>query len=263
MVEQQVELKRENGLAARTSNALRTAARAISDVVIPPVCVSCHTPLSSHDCLCAPCWGAIDFIRAPLCDRLGIPLPFDTGGAMISAAASANPPNYDRARAVAAYSGTIQKLIHGFKYSDRHDGRRLFGRWLVTAGSILIEEADVIVPVPLNRWRLLHRRFNQAAILANEVARRTSKPVAALALERVKATTSQVGLTTAERQKNVAAAFRVPSSQRDQILDRRVLLIDDVLTTGATCNSAARTLKSAGASSVDVLALAIVTHTVS
>ena len=230
--------------------------------MIPPVCLNCHTPLNTHDCLCAPCWAGIDFIRAPLCDRLGIPLGFDTGGTMISAAAEANPPDYDRARAVAAFTGTIQKLIHGFKYSDRHDGRRLFGRWLIASGGGLIEDADVIIPVPLNRWRLLHRRFNQAAILANEIGRCTRVPVSPLALERVKATPSQVGMTTAERQQNVAGAFRVPASRRAQIKDRRVLLIDDVLTTGATCNAAARALKAADAASVDVLALAIVTHTV-
>ncbi len=240
---------------------MRTAAMSISDAVLPPVCLSCHAPMVMHDCLCAPCWGAIDFIGPPVCDRLGIPLPYDTGGLMISAAASANPPDFDRARAVAAYTGTIQKLIHGFKYSDRHDTRRLFGRWLAASGAPLIEDAGLIVPIPLNRWRLLHRRFNQSAILAYEVGRRTGKPVAPLALQRVKATPSQVGLSTKERQQNVAGAFRVPASHRSRIEGRNVLLIDDVLTTGATCNSAARALKAAGAARVDVLALAMVTGT--
>ena len=251
------------GWRHRAARLAGGGARAVADLIVPPVCLACHDPLAVHDALCASCWGQIDFIRAPLCDRLGVPLPFDTGGIMVSAAAVADPPDYDRARAVAAFSGTIQKLIRGFKYSDRHDGRRLFGRWLLAAGGHLIADCDVVVPIPLNRWRLLHRRFNQSAILANELARLTGCRVAPLALERIKATPSQVGLTTAERQTNVAGAFRVSSARRAEIAGRRVLVIDDVITTGATCNSAARALKSAGAARVDVLALALVTHTVS
>jgi ComF family protein len=250
------------GLGIRAYGHIRAAALSISDAILPPVCLSCYAPLVMHDCLCAPCWGAINFIRPPLCDRLGIPLPLDTGGTMISAAAIASSPDYNRARAVAAYSGTLRKLIHGFKYSDRHDTRRLFGRWLVAAGAPLIEDADLIVPIPLNRWRLLHRRFNQSAILAYEVGRRASKPVDPLALQRVKATPTQVGLSTLERQKNVAGAFRVAAGHRSRLEGRNVLLIDDVLTTGATCNAAARALKAAGAARVDALALAIVTGTI-
>ena len=238
------------------------AARSVADTIVPPVCLGCHAPLAVHDALCAPCWGQIEFIGTPLCDRLGIPLPFETGGAMISAAAVANPPDYDRARAVAAFTGTLQKLVHGFKYSDRHDGRRLFGRWLTAAGAALIADADVLVPIPLNRWRLLNRRFNQSAILANEVARLTGVAVSPLALERVKKTTSQVGLTRVERRANVAGAFRVPPAFVATIAGARVLLIDDVITTGATVNAAARALTKAGAAYVDVLALALVTHPV-
>lgn len=247
-------------LGQRARQLLRAGARAVADVIVPPVCLACHVPLVEHHALCATCWGQIDFIRAPLCDRLGIPLNFDTGGRMLSAAAAADPPDYDRARSVAAFHGTMQKLIHGFKYSDRHDARRLFGRWLVTAGEGLIAEADVAIPIPLNRWRLLHRRFNQAAILAMEVSRRTGIEVAPLALIRTKPTPSQVGLTMEERRLNMKGAFSVPVRRRAEIAGRRVLLIDDVITTGATVNAAARALKAAGAAKVDVLALGIVAH---
>jgi ComF family protein len=154
----------------------------------------------------------------------------------------------------------MQKLVHRFKYSDRHDARRLFGRWLVAAGATLIAESDVMVPVPLNRWRLLHRRFNQSAILAMEVSRRTGIEEALLALVRTKQTPRQVGLTTEERRLNMAGAFVVPEKRCADIAGRRVLLVDDVITTGATANAAARALKEAGAARVDVLALAIVGH---
>jgi ComF family protein len=239
---------------------LVAGARTIADVIVPPVCLACHAPLSEHHALCATCWGQIDFICPPMCDRLGIPLPFDSGGVMVSAAASAHPPDYDRARGVAVFHGTMQKLVHRFKYSDRHDARRLFGRWLVAAGATLIAESDVMVPVPLNRWRLLHRRFNQSAILAMEVSRRTGIEEALLALVRTKQTPRQVGLTTEERRLNMAGAFVVPEKRRADIAGRRVLLVDDVITTGATVNAAARALKEAGAARVDVLALAIVGH---
>jgi ComF family protein len=249
-------------LATRLSRSVSRAARTLADVIVPPVCLACHVPLAGHDTLCAPCWSGIDFIRAPLCDRLGWPMPFETGGVMVSAAAVADPPDFDRARAVAVFGNTMQKLIHGFKYADRHDARRLFGRWLTTAGIGLIEPADMIVPVPLNRWRLLHRRFNQSAILAHEIGRLAGRPVASLALTRVRATPSQVAMTASQRRLNVAGAFQVAANQRARVAGQHILLIDDVITTGATVNACARALKKAGARSVDVLALALVTHAV-
>ena len=228
------------------------------DAILPPVCIGCDNRLFEHDTLCPACWRGIDFIRAPLCDRLGIPLPYDTGGIMISAAAAADPPVYDRARAVARFDGLMRELVHGLKFADTHDGRRLFGRWLISAGGDLIKDADVIIPVPLSRWRLLSRRFNQAQILASEVARLSDKPSAATVLLRHRATKQQVGLTRGERKKNVAGAFSVAASGHPLITGKSVLLIDDVITTGATVSAAARALKRAGASKVDVLALAIV-----
>lgn len=252
------------GVLMQARSLVSVLARAVADTVVPPVCLACHARLAVHDALCAPCWGGIDFIGAPLCDRLGIPLPFDTapfneGGTMISAAAVASPPDYDRARAVAGFGDTMQKLIHGFKYSDRHDARRLFGRWLTAAGRDVLADADVLVPVPLNRWRLLHRRFNQSALLANEVSRLTGVPVDAMSLVRVKATTAQVGLTASERLLNVAGAFKVSSAGTAAITGKRVVLVDDVITTGATVNAATRALRKAGAARIDVLALALVT----
>ncbi|MGL4397403.1 MAG: ComF family protein [Hyphomicrobium sp.] len=228
------------------------------NVVLPPVCLACTDRLLTHDALCASCWRQIQFIRPPLCDRLGIPLPFDTGGTMISAAAMADPPDFDRARAVAQFSGLMRDLIHDLKFRDRHDARRLFGRWLAEAGAALIADCDVIVPVPLARRRLFTRRFNQAALLANEIARTAGKQTAPLALERVRAARPQVGLTRHERRRNVAGAFAVPPRHAASVAGRAVLLVDDVITTGATVSAAAKALKRAGATRVDVLALAIV-----
>jgi ComF family protein len=238
---------------------LRRAFRALSDIVMPPVCLVCRTPIGGHDALCARCWREIDFIRPPLCDRLGIPLPYDTGGTMISAAAAADPPPYDRARAVAAYTGSMRALVHALKFHDRHDVRRLLGKWLVDAGRDLLAEAEVVVPVPLARRRLLARRFNQAAILAHEVARLTGLGYEPLWLERTRATASQVGLSRGQRQRNVSGAFAVPQRVAGRVKGRKILLVDDVITTGSTAAACARVLRRAGAERVDVLALALVT----
>ena len=239
--------------------ALRSAAAIVADLVVPPLCLACHRPVSSHDAICAGCWSDIDFIRAPLCDRLGIPLPFDVGGTMISAAAAADPPDYERARAVARFDGVVRELVHDFKFRDHHDARRLFGRWLAEAGAALLADADMIVPVPLARMRLATRRFNQAAMLAQEVARLTGRRYEPLALQRIKRTQSQVGLSRQQRRENVAGAFAVAEAAKPALAGAKVVLLDDVITTGATARACARVLKNAGAVRIDVLALAMVT----
>ncbi|MBU1210474.1 MAG: ComF family protein [Alphaproteobacteria bacterium] len=230
----------------------------LTDLLMPPVCLACQEAIASRDALCPDCWRGVDFIGPPLCDRLGIRLPYSTGGIMISAAAAARPPPYARARAVAHYEGAMRKLVHGLKFRDRHEVRSLFGTWLCRAGRDLIEDADVIVPVPLSRSRLLQRRFNQSAILAQEVARITGLPVHTTALHRTRRTQRQVGLSREQRRDNVRGAFEVPRRQLGKIQGRRVLLIDDVITTGATAEACTTTLLKAGATDVDVLAVAIV-----
>lgn len=238
---------------------VRRALRAVSDLVMPPVCLVCREPLGVHDALCPSCWRGIEFIRSPLCDRLGMPLPFDTGGVMVSAAAVAAPPPYDRARAVAAHVGSIRTLVHALKFHDRHDVRRLLGRWLAEAGRELLLDAEIVVPVPLSRRRLLARRFNQAAILASEVARLAGIGYEPQLLERKRATPSQVGLSRLQRQRNVAGAFAVPPRRMPRVAGRRILLVDDVITTGSTASACARVLRRAGAERVDVLVVAMVT----
>ena len=189
-------------------------------------------------------------------------MPFDAGATMISAAAQADPPDYRKARAVAGYDGVMRQLIHDFKFHDALETRVLFGRWLSQAGAELIIEADIIAPVPLSRLRLLSRRFNQSAILAFEIARHHNKTFLPQLLIRTRKTKPQVGLSPAQRKKNVAGAFKVSTRHRHDIENHKILLIDDVITTGATINACARTLLKAGARQVDVLSLALVTDSV-
>lgn len=247
-----------SGPAAQSSStrgALRGGLMALADLLLPPVCIACRRRVGAHGLLCGDCWTRIDFIAPPLCDRLGVPLPYEAGGLSLSAAAIADPPVYDRARAAARYSSTMRELIQGFKYGDRHEGVPLFGRWMAAAGAELLADADVILPVPLYRSRLWSRRFNQSAMLAQAVGRLARVPVDCFLLAKVKRTPAQVGLSAAQRRKNVAGAFRV-TAEKGALRGKRIVVVDDVITTGATAEACARVLKRAGAGRVDVLALA-------
>lgn len=229
---------------------------ACADLLLPPVCIICRTRIGTHGLLCGGCFAKIDFIAPPICVRLGVPLPYDTGAPALSAAAIANPPFYDRARAAARYSAAMRELVQSFKYRDRHEGLPLFGRWLAKAGAELLSDAELLVPVPLYRSRLWSRRFNQSAMLAQSVGRIARLPVELFALKRVRATASQVGLSVKQRRRNVAGAFRVEARRADRVRGKRIIVVDDVITTGATVEACARALKRAGAARVDVLALA-------
>jgi len=237
-------------------NDILSRARA---VVMPPVCAHCRAPVAADPALCSLCWEQLSFIGAPICDRLGVPLRFADHPLGLSAQAQLDPPAFDRARAALIYGGLAQDLIHRFKYADGLDLTPIFAQWLVRAGDTLWADAPdppVLVPVPLHAWRLRARRYNQAAILAKAVARRRGLTCALSALQRRKRTPTQVGLTFHERQLNVRGAFVVPRHRARAVAGRRVVLIDDVITSGATISACARTLKAAGATGVDVLALA-------
>jgi ComF family protein len=231
----------------------------LNNCVVPPVCMVCHSRIDAHDALCTDCWNGIAFIQRPVCDRLGIPLPFDVGPKAISAAALANPPDFDRARSVAHYGGTMRRLIHDKKYRDRHEGRRLLARLLASAGQEITTETDIVIPVPLAWSRLLSRRYNQSAELARLLSAATHLPYEPQLLYRRRRTRPQVGLTQTQRRENVSGAFAVTTRGKLRLKGQRVLLIDDVLTSGATVNACARALKRSGAASVDVLTLAIAT----
>ena len=232
-----------------------------ADLILPAVCVSCSTLITRHNLLCPRCWGGLHLITPPYCDRLGIPLPpYESTEPHISMQALQNPPTFSRARAAAHYAGVIRRLIVRFKFEDKHEPLPLFVKLMREAGRPLFDSADLLVPVPLHPLRLLQRRFNQSALLAKGLSRVTGVPVCVTALKRTRRTSAQVGLAQDARQHNVADAFGVSSSGRTVIGGRRVLLIDDVITTGATANACAAALLAAGARSVDVLAIALVAH---
>ena len=168
----------------------------------------------------------------------------------------ANPPVYGRARAVARYDDIARTLVHSLKYGDRLDLAPTLGRLMAAAGKVLIEEADALVPVPLHWSRLWGRRFNQSAALAKSIAAESGLPIWHDVLKRVKPTAQQVGLSRDERARNVQGTFRVPAEARAQVGGRRLVLVDDVLTSGATVDACTRALLRAGAVNVDVLVFA-------
>ena len=232
--------------------------RAALDVIFPPACLACRRATEGGaPGLCGACWGATRFIERPFCERLGLPFAQDLGAGLLSPDAMAHPPVFARARAVARFEdGPARRLMHALKYGDRLDLARPLGAWMARAGAELLAEADLIVPVPLHRGRLWRRQFNQAAVLAREVSRLSGTAWDPLALRRVKATASQVGMTRPQRVANVQGAFAVAPERAGAVADRQVLLVDDVLTTGSTLNAAARALLRAGARGVDVLVFA-------
>ncbi len=176
-------------------------------------------------------------------------------GGLCSACLS-RPPRFDRARAALAYDDASSSLILAFKHVGRLEATPLFVRWLESAGGALIADADLIAPTPLHWRRLLWRRFNQAAEMARALARRQGIAYAPDLLLRPKARPSQSGLSAGQRRRNVAGAFQINPRRQAMLAGKRVLLIDDVLTTGATAERAAATLKQAGAAAVDVLTVA-------
>jgi ComF family protein len=202
----------------------------------------------------AEAWGRVTFIDDPVCDGCGVPAEY----AMIGRCPSceAKPHHFDRARAACLYDEHSRDPILQFKHADRTDLAPLFARWLSRAARDLLEEADAIAPVPLHRWRLLSRRYNQAAEVARQLAAISGKPYLPDALTRPRATATQGGRSATGRRRNVAAAFAVPAGRRPQVEGRRILLIDDVLTTGATADGCARALKAAGAAGVGLAVIA-------
>lgn len=243
-------------LFAAAGRAGVTAGRAVLDLVLPPVCMACKTPVAVPHGLCAACWAELRPIERPYCERLGIPFGYDIGAGALSAEAIMSPPVFDRARAAVLYDPVARELIQGLKYRDRTELSRLIGRMTARAGRDLTDEADVVVPLPLHRRRLWTRKFNQAALIAREVGRISGVPVDFAALQRIRATRPQVGLGERERAENVRGAFKVMSSRRAAIEGKRVVLVDDVLTTGATVSAATRALRRAGAARIDVLTFA-------
>lgn len=246
-------------ISSKTFNVakkLYELASQVPELLVPSTCLTCDRFVDKQGGCCPNCWGQMRFVTKPLCPVMGSPFSIDMGDSFLSAEAIANSPPFDKLRTVLLYDDLARKLISSIKYSDRADLLRWVANWMHIAGKEIIEEVDAIIPIPLHPSRLRQRRFNQAGELANQLARMNNKDFLSDTLIRKKPTRQQVGLTESQRARNVSGAFVVPEEMKIQLKGRRVLLIDDVYTTGATAKAATRALKRGCASHINVLVFA-------
>ena len=226
------------------------------NLLFPPQCLNCDARVPTHGTLCQPCWQQIQFISDPMCDCCGLPFDYDIGSNALCAQCMQARPPYAHARAAFRYDEHSRKLVTRLKYSDQTQLANIYGAWLAKAGADLLTGSDIIIPVPLHYFRFVGRRFNQSALLAQAVSKKTGVKNINNALKRIRHTTPQTGLTKAQRKDNVKGAFIVNPRYADSIKGKNILLIDDVLTTGSTIEQCSKILLKAGAMQVNVLTLA-------
>ena len=226
------------------------------NLLLPPLCLACDAPVDRNATLCGKCWSAIHFIAPPWCSCCGAPFEAPVGEGMLCASCIAYPPAFAAARAAMLYDDASKPLLLGFKHGDRTYMAAPLAGWMQRAAADLWAEIDLLIPVPLHRWRLLQRRYNQAALLARKLGVLTDKSVLPDGLLRLRPTPAQGHMNRAERAKNVKGAFGVNPRHHAAIQGKTILLIDDVLTTGATVNVCSEVLLGAGAREVNVLTLA-------
>jgi ComF family protein len=228
--------------------AARATARQVIDFALPPRCPGCAAIVPDPHLFCLTCWQALQFLGEPCCTRCGLPFPFQTGDAAECAACLATPPLFDRARAAVAYGEISRVVALKLKYGRRPGLAETLARLMQRHA-----QGDLLAPVPLHRWRIWTRGYNQSALIAAALARRTGLPVELGLLQRIKGTPPLRGMGRRERALAVRGAFRLADAARPTVAGRTVILVDDVFTSGATANACARALKRGGASAVNIL----------
>ena len=237
-------------------HVLSSAGRFLLDALLPPRCLNCGEDVADPGALCSGCWNKLTFLHPPACSCCGRPFEHEIGPTGLCGSCAAARPPFRRARAALRYEEGCRDLILRFKHADRTDSTPAFARWMIRAGAELIDDCELIAPVPLHWRRLFRRRYNQAALLSHRIAKEAVKRHAPDLLQRVRPTAGQGGLGRRARKERVVGAFKVKFSWRDQVAGCNILLIDDVYTTGATVSACAEALLDSGARAVDVLTLA-------
>ncbi len=243
-------------MPSQTLHRLARVAVQVLDAVLPPRCLACRDSVDRQGGLCAACWKELTFIGPPFCACCGLPFGVAALDGALCGECLATPPPFQRARAALVYDDPSRRLVLGLKYGDQTYAAPAYGAWLARSGADIVASADLLVPVPLHRWRLFWRRFNQAALLAQAFGRFTGLPYLPDLMKRERATPAMRGLGRLGRLRNISGAFSVRPRLAPRLNGARVVLVDDVLTTGATAAECSRALLRAGAASVDVLTLA-------
>lgn len=233
-------------------NGARSLAQSVVDLTLPPQTLF-RPGRSEIDLGAAQSWSDVNFLDEPCCACCGFPFDFDEGPQALCGRCSAKPPAYDRCRAAFAYDTASRALVLRFKHGGQTEGLSMFAAQMARAGRALLSGADGVMPVPLHFRRRVKRRYNQSTLLARALARRTHLPLLTDDLMRRRATPSQGGQTAAGRRKNVSGAFALRPTAA--VKGKHIILVDDVMTTGATLEACARTLKRGGAARVDALVL--------
>jgi ComF family protein len=231
-------------------------AQQVMNIILPPRCILSGEIVDQPGMLAPHLWSELEFIADPSCSRCGYPFDFDVEKGAQCTECMQDPPPYTAARSPLRYSDTSRNLVLGFKHADKLHAVTAFVPWLARAGAPLLTEADYLVPVPLHRWRLMRRRYNQASVIAKALGRHCDLPVLADGLARVRHTPSQGHLDIKDRARNVRSAFAVKDKHKAALRGKTVVLIDDVYTTGATVKECTRIMLKAGVQSVHVLTLA-------
>jgi len=242
-------------MTSTRASALPSFGRAILELLLPPHCPTCDTQVAIQGTFCPTCFNALSFITEPLCRICGRPFTSlaRTDPSRTCITCSSEPPPWREARGALLYNGAARKLILPLKHADRQENATFLATHMARAGRALLADADLLVPVPLHRWRLFRRGYNQAALLAQALSRHSRTPVCLDALRRTRRTRMLGHLSAAERAREMHGAIGARPSRAARIAGARVLLIDDVMTTGATAGACAHALLEAGAAHIDVL----------
>ncbi len=237
-------------MADATALALR-ALRPILDFALPPRCPGCGAITHQPHLFCFDCWSKLEFLGSPCCRRCALPFEYATDEEAECGTCLADPPHYDRLRAAVAYGEISSKVALRLKYGGRPAHAETLARLMqrhVEPG-----QNSILAPVPLHRWRIWKRGYNQAALIAGALARRSGLTARLDLIERIKPTPPLKGKNPRQRREALAGAFRLSDRYRKEVRGRSFILVDDVYTSGATANACAYVLRRAGAARVDVL----------